>query len=434
MAGAKGPRAFGSVRQLPGKRDKGRWQAFYADPHSATRLSRNGKPTPVRHTAPHTFDTKMDAEAWLVDERRLISSGLWTPPAIRKAQRADSGMPLFGAYAEAWINERKVKGRPLAPRTRDHYRALLADYLDAFALLPLDAITPNLVMGWYDSFAPRTKRHQGRSTDGGTTKAHTYSFARGVMNTAVSAEGPLAGRTNPFAIRGAGTSPDPKREELATSAEVAVMLDTIRPQWRAAILIGLWTGLRIGEVLELRRADIDLDRRVISVRRAVSRSKEAGVHVKAPKSATGVRDQRIPKALVADLKAHMKDRVGKPDDSLLFSGRGGAHLSPSTFYGRAPVYGKGTQAKGKSREKVVREGNRGWYHAREAAGHPTLHFHDLRATGATLMAQSGAQVAEVQAFLGDATPAAALRYVRAAQSRMDMLTDKLSDLATEGVW
>ncbi len=434
MAGAKGPRDFGRVRQLPSKSGRGRWQAFYADPHGTTRISRTGKPTPVRHTAPHTFDTRSDAEAWLTDERRLISSGTWTPPAIRKARRADSGVPLFGEYAEQWIGARKVKGKPLAARTRDHYRALLADYLSPFATLPLDAITPELVSGWYDAFTPKTKRHQGRKTDGGTTKAHTYGFARSVMNTAVSVHGPLAGKMNPFAIRGAGSSPSRHRDELATSAEVEVMLDTIRPEWRAAVLIGLWTGLRIGEVLELRRGDVDLTKRVLRIRRAVSRSREAGVHVKSPKSAAGVRDQRIPAAIVEPLRQHLKDHVARQSDALLFPGRGDAHLSTATFYGRAPTYGKGAEGNGKSRERVVRSGNRGWYHARAAADHPTLHFHDLRATGATLLAQGGASVAEVQAFLGDSTPAAALRYVRAAQSRMDMLTDKLSELATTGGW
>lgn len=418
------------MRKLP----SGRWQAFYADPDGATRISRTGNATPVRHTAPQTFDTKMDAEAWLIDERRLISAGTWVSPAIRKARRIDSGMPTFGDYALTWIAERKVKGRPLAARTRDHYRNLLAGYLEPLAPLPLDAITPSLVNGWYDSFTPKTKRHQGRETDGATTKAHTYGFARAVMNTAVSVHGPLAGKTNPFSIRGGGSSPSKQRQELATSGGVAIMLETIRPQWRAAILIGLWTGLRIGEVLELRRGDVDLDARVLRIRRAVSRSKEAGVHVKDPKSQSGIRDQRIPQALIEPLRQHLKDHVGRSNDALLFPGRGGTHLSNATFYGRAPVYGKGAEGLGKSRERIVREGNNGWYHARLVAGHPTLHFHDLRATGATLMAQGGAQVAEVQAFLGDSTPAAALRYVRAAQSRMDMLTDGLSNLMESGTW
>ena len=65
---------------------------------------------------------------------------------------------------------------------------------------------------------------------------------------------------------------------------------------------------------------------------------------------------------------------------------------------------------------------------------PTLHFHDLRATGATLMAQLGATEAEIQAFLGDSTPAAAQRYVRAARSRMKSLASRMSELAASGEW
>ena len=34
-----------------------------------------------------TFDTKMDAEAWLTDERRIIASGAWVAPAERQRQQ-----------------------------------------------------------------------------------------------------------------------------------------------------------------------------------------------------------------------------------------------------------------------------------------------------------------------------------------------------------
>ena len=53
MSGKKDRRQFGYVRRLPSKR----WHASYAGPDLA------------RHAAPFTFDTKLDAEAWLVAER-----------------------------------------------------------------------------------------------------------------------------------------------------------------------------------------------------------------------------------------------------------------------------------------------------------------------------------------------------------------------------
>lgn len=317
MAGTKGPRDFGRVRQLPSKSGRGRWQAFYADPSGAMGISRTGKATPVRHTAPHTFDTRSDAEAWLTDERRLMSQGSWTPPAVRKAARSarSTGMPTFTEYATAWIAERRVKGRPLASLTRDHYTDLLTRYLSpTFGALPIDQITPELVSGWYDSFKLTSKKRGNRTKGpegGSTTKAHTYAFGRAVMNTAVSAHGPLVGRVNPFAVRGGGSSPNRLRDELATAAEVKVMLATIRPQWRALLELGLWTGLRYGEIVGLRRGDIDLTRKVVRVRRSIARTKTEGVIEKGTKSDAGLRDQRIPTNLVPVLRAHLADHVAR---------------------------------------------------------------------------------------------------------------------------
>lgn len=421
MAGKPGRRGFGRVRQMPtptGRR--GRWQAFYNDPTGLTRLSRTGKPTPVRHRAPHTFDTKQDAEAWLVDERRLISAGTWTPPAVRASARetqdAAETMTTFSEYAKIWIGERRVKGRPLATNTRDHYEDLLRLYLEpAFGAVPIDQITPEAVTAWYETWKPTS--YQGKKGRGETARAHSYGFARAVLNTAVAANGPMPGHVNPFAVRGGGSSPTRKRDELATAAEVQTMLATIRPEWAAMVQLGLWTGLRYGEIVGLRRRDIDLDRKVVVLEEAIARTRSEGTIRKDPKSAAGVRRQRIPANLTKTLKHHLADHTGRSRDALLFPSPGDPTkpVSPSTFYGTD-----------------TRPGT--WYAARKAADHPTLHFHDLRATGATLLAQQGATEAEIMAFLGDATPQAAQRYVRAARSRMDDLTKRLGKVAKKGGW
>ncbi|MBK8460806.1 MAG: tyrosine-type recombinase/integrase [Micropruina sp.] len=60
--------------------------------------------------------------------------------------------------------------------------------------------------------------------------------------------------------------------------------------------------------------------------------------------------------------------------------------------------------------------------AREAAGRPDLRFHDLRHTGATLVAAAGATLAELMQRLGQSTVSAALAYQRAAQG-----SDKQAD-------
>jgi len=390
-------------------------------------------PDGALHSAPVTFDTVLDAEAWLADERRLISGGTWTSPAARQrvaravvAVAEATKMPTFTTYATAWIAERKVRGKPLAPRTRDHYSQLLEDYLaPTFGKQPIDEITPGAVNLWYDSFKPKRKKSHGTKTEGDTARAHTYSLARAIMNTAVSAHGPLVGQVNPFAVRGGGSSPSRKRDEVATAEQLNIILATIRPEWRALILIGTWCGLRYSEIVALRRTDIDLTNQIIRVRHAVSRSRIEGVGIKDPKSDAGVRDIHIPDHALKGIKTHLRTYVSGRN-GLLFPNSTGDYLAPATFYG-----GRTRKVKGK-RVKVYSAN--GWYAARSAAGCPELHFHDLRATGATLMAQLGATEAEIQAFLGDSTPHAAQRYVRAAQSRMKKLAEKMSDLAASGDW
>jgi integrase len=93
-------------------------------------------------------------------------------------------------------------------------------------------------------------------------------------------------------------------------------------------------------------------------------------------------------------------------DALVFRAATGGHLAPSSLY-------------------------RVFYPAREAAGRPDLRFHDLRHTGATLAAVSGATLAELMGRLGHSTAGAAMRYQHAAADRDQVIAVALSKLAGE---
>ena len=111
MAGRKGRRGWGRIRQLPNK--SRRYQANYSWPPMST----------ARHNAPTTFSTRALAEQWLADERRLIERGQWAPPRDRlhrEVVRAQN----FGDYATRWIDERDRK-----ESSRKEYRRLLASFL-----------------------------------------------------------------------------------------------------------------------------------------------------------------------------------------------------------------------------------------------------------------------------------------------------------------
>jgi integrase len=66
--------------------------------------------------------------------------------------------------------------------------------------------------------------------------------------------------------------------------------------------------------------------------------------------------------------------------------------------------------------------------ARGAAGRDDLRWHDLRHTGATLAAHTGASLAELQQRLGHSTPRAAMIYQHASEQRDRELADRLEEL------
>src|SRR4051812_30199362 len=105
-------RPFASIQQLPSKR----WQVRYTGPDT------------VRRYAPHTFDNRLTAEAWVVATRRKIDKDQWNASDDDRRE-----VVAFGAYAATWLENRQVAGRPIKQRTAEHYSAILEDHLlDAF--------------------------------------------------------------------------------------------------------------------------------------------------------------------------------------------------------------------------------------------------------------------------------------------------------------
>ena len=138
-------------------------------------------PDATLHYAPTTFDTREDAEAWLVDERRKISEGRWTPPTT--ARSAAPRVLTFGEYTERWMTRRDLK-----PRTAEHYRSLLDRHiLPTFSTVPLRDITSEAIPtgGPEDGTAPPS--------------AATLRLLRTILGTAVTDEKITASPCHPRA-------------------------------------------------------------------------------------------------------------------------------------------------------------------------------------------------------------------------------------------
>lgn len=367
-------RQFGYIRRLPSKR----YQASYIGPDMR------------RHAAGKGFEAKMDAEAWLVAERRIIESGKWIAPGLRAAVAEAALPPTLTDFSNGWLASRALK-----PRTRAHYRQLLdRQILPALGVYRVDAITPTIVRQWHTALGPNTP----------TLRAHAYGLLRTILGTAL-AEQQIT--SNPCVLRAAGNAKRASRTKPATLPELAAIVEHMPDKLKLAVLIAAWCGLRYGEIFELRRSDVDLKSRIIHVRRGVVRIPGEGLQVGKPKSDAGIRDVAIPPHLLPAFKAHFDNHLPFGRDALLFQGRdSGEQLAPTSLY-------------------------RHFYPARVAAGRPDLRWHDLRHTGAVLAAATGATLSELMARLGHSTVGAAMRYQHAASERDQVIAAALSKLAGE---
>lgn len=386
-------RSWGTAKRLP----SGKWRATYIGPDGMT------------YAAPATFTAKMDAEAWLAHENRLVTDDDWIPPADRQRRHQRRG-DNFDEFAKRWLETRQVRGRPLKPRTRDHYQDLLDRFiLPTFGRRPLGGITAEAVDDWWRRLNAGTP----------TYRAHAYSLLRTILGSV----DPTILPANPARIRGAGSTSRHHQVEPLTLDELATLVDAMPEGRRLMVLLAAWCALRFGELTELRRGDLDLTNGVVKVRRGVVRTTE-GVLVGSTKSEAGARNVAIPPHLMPIVKEHLRVHVAAGRDALLFPAASGGNLAPSTFYGENP-----TMIKDKHGRVLEVRGGHGFYRARAVAGRPELHFHDLRHTGAVLAAQTGATLAELMARLGHSTPAAAMRYQHAAKDRDKAIAAALSEMA-----
>lgn len=383
MANRDGHRQFGNIRQLP----SGRFQARYTGP--------DGRPYSAKKDGRSvTFETKGDAQAWLKRCRELIDHGEWSATGAVKVEQVRT----LREYSATWM-----AGRKLRARTRELYRRHLDTHiLPRFGDTPLTLIGPEDVDAWYATLG--TPRKDGnRVTGGPTAQAHSYGLLRTIMRTAEQRDLIIK---NPCRVDGGSQTKRKITIKPATVAELEAIVNAIPGKYKLLVLLAAWCALRFGELAELRRSDIDLKNGVVRVRRGVVRLTGEGRTVNAPKSDAGIRDVAIPSHLHPAIKAHLAEHAAPGPDGLLF---------PSTTHGQQLA------------ESTMR---RVYYPARAKAGRPDLRFHDLRHTGATMAAETGATLAQLMHRLGHSNPAAAMRYQHATDGADRIIADRLSARAT----
>ena len=167
------------------------------------------------------------------------------------------------------------------------------------------------------------------------------------------------------------TAPEQPEQRVLTPQEQSALQTACLAQGNAAALLGLYTGLRLGEVCALQWADVDWRSQTITVRRTVQRMRQ-GSHTilkeGTPKTARSRRVVPVPQKVMDWLKS-------LPRTSPWVFGQNGRAAEPRTVQRRLNT-------------------------AAKALGMEGVHFHTLRHTFATRLVELGVDVKTVSVLLG----------------------------------
>src|SRR5215213_9596037 len=172
-----------------------------------------------------------------------------------------------------------------------------------------------------------------------------------------------------------------------TPEETDAFLIATRPHpAHAPYMLALTTGMRQGELLGVKWADIDLTAGTLAVRRALQRQRGKGLVFEEPKTARSRRSIHLSQRAIAALRAHHDrqtfDRRAAGSEwnalDLVFCHANGEPLDPPY---QTAIF----------------------KNAVEAADLPAIRFHDMRHTAATILLSRGVHVKLVSELLGHAT-------------------------------
>lgn len=364
-------RSWGIVDRLP----SGNWRARY---------THNGK----RYSAPTTFRTKGQADAFLARTRAEIEQGAWMTPderAEQDAQREAAKQVPFGTYAAKWVEQRtNSRGEPLKPTSKAEYKRYLdTGKLAVWKNVPIPSITPADVRDWY-----AREQQDGHLT----SLSKQYDFMKSVLKTAVE-DGLIP--TNPCAVKGGSRATTGKDVTPPTDDELETILAALPEKYRVIATIAAAGGLRKGEILALNGEDVIITRNddgtvdsvQIIVTKSLAEPKGGGKRlVLTPKTKASMRAVIIFGRDAQVIADYVEDK--EPSKPIWTGADGIGHMPLSTL--QYP-----------------------WEKAREAAGRPDLPFHALRHYQGTRFAQTGATLAEIMDRLGHSDVKAAMRYQHA---------------------
>ncbi len=300
----------------------------------------------------------------------------------------------FEDFVEIW--KRDYGSKELAPSTYNRYLGMLnSRIIPYFSHFHVDKIKPTDIMQFYDLLSRdtqiiRKKNNNGKKTGkplSSKTIVEHHRLLHAMLQRAVYWQMIVS---NPAERVQPPKTKKPKRkyyDDEQSKALVSNLMELTEDQfkYKVAIILTVFTGVRLGELMGLEWSDINFRDGIVSINRSSQYLAEKGVFTKTPKTESSIRDVAIPEFVVSLLEEYkywydnQKEHYGELwyDSNRLFVQADGKPMHPSTI--------------SKWFEKFV-----------EQIGLPVINFHGLRHTNATLLIAQNIDVSVVAARLGHA--------------------------------
>jgi integrase len=340
----------------------GRWRA-------AIMVGRSADGRQIRKI--YTAATRHEVQDKLTDTLKDIKQGL---PVVFEKQ-------TVGDFLTHWLEQvLKPRVRPKTLRTSSDF--VKNHYKPAFGETPLAKLSPQDVRQFVNAkleadFSPKTVKH-------------LLVTLRGALATAVK-DGLVA--------RNVASLVDPPRiiphEPVVFNPEQArAFLDAVRgTRLQAAFTVAVAVGMRQGEILGLKWADVDLNSGQLNVRSALQRVEKKLIQVE-PKSRKSRRAIQLPGVCVSALVRHQ----AKQHDEQTWAGT----RWQDTGYVFTTRVGTPIDARGLLRDyyRVTRPKPEKDCEEPPKLAFPPIRFHDLRHSAATLLLAQGVSPRYISDLLG----------------------------------